>query len=80
MVTKLFIFTIFTCEFVNSANILGIFNDGSKIHYILGEALLKALAQRGHNVTMASAYPLKEKLPNYTDLNLTGILEDQLSS
>lgn len=60
-----------------AANILGIYFHAGKSHHILGETLFKELARRGHNVTMASPFPLKEPFPNYTDIHLTGIQEDQ---
>ncbi|KAK9891159.1 hypothetical protein WA026_013476 [Henosepilachna vigintioctopunctata] len=64
---------------VQGANILGIWFHGGRSHHILGEILFKELARRGHNVTMASPFPLKEAFPNYTDIYLSGILEDQES-
>lgn len=55
---------------VQSAKILGIFHFPSKSHHILGSALLKELAKRGHEVTMVSPYPLKTPLKNYRDIAL----------
>lgn len=60
---------------VNSANILGAFYFPSQSHHILGSTLLKELARRGHNVTMISPFPFKEKIANYTDIELKGLLE-----
>lgn len=60
--------------YVKSARILGIFHMPSKSHHILGSKLLKSLAERGHEVTMVSPYPFKEKINNYTDI----FLEDML--
>lgn len=58
----------------NSANILGIFHFPSQSHHILGSSLLKALAAKGHHVTMISAFPLKKPVKNYEDLALDEIL------
>ncbi|XP_044745298.1 uncharacterized protein LOC123307146 [Coccinella septempunctata] len=77
VVIKLLIFGILALGLASGANILGIWFHAGKSHHILGEVLLKELARRGHNVTMASPFPLKEKFPNYTDIHLTGIQEDQ---
>lgn len=60
---------------VEAANILAVFPLPSPSHVVLGSALLKALARRGHHVTMLSAYPLKEPVENYTDIFLDGLLE-----
>lgn len=59
----------------NCANILGIFPIASPSHRILGDALLKELARRGHNVTMLSPYPSKTPVENYTDIYLDGMIE-----
>lgn len=62
-------------EEIRSYNILGIFHFPSQSHHILGSTLLKELARRGHNVTMISPFPFDEKIPNYTDVKLEGLLE-----
>lgn len=59
----------------DGANILGIFPLPSPSHHILGSALLKELAKRGHHVTMLSPYPFKKPVENYTDIFLDGMLE-----
>lgn len=71
------IFGLAVLSIASCANILGIWFHAGRSHHILGEMLLKELATRGHNVTMASAFPLKEKFPNYTDIYLSGLQEDQ---
>lgn len=75
---KAIIFAWFFFGIINmseEANILGMFHIPVKSHHVLGSALLKALAGKGHNVTMISPYPLKEKLENYTDVPLKGLME-----
>lgn len=57
----------------HSADILGIFYVPSKSHHILGSALLKELAKHGHNVTMVSPYPIREKVPNYQHVHIEEI-------
>lgn len=58
------------------AEILGVFHHPGKSHHSLGETLLKALVSRGHKVTMISPFPLKVPVVNYTDINLSGFLEE----
>lgn len=55
---------------VHSANILGVFYFPSPSHHMLGSRLLKELAKKGHNVTMLSPFPLKNSIPNYTDISI----------
>ncbi|KAG5880554.1 hypothetical protein JTB14_021226 [Gonioctena quinquepunctata] len=59
----------------NCKKILGINSHPGKSHYIFGERILKELAKRGHEVTMVSAYTLKQSVPNFTDIYLDGFLE-----
>ncbi|XP_029726333.2 UDP-glycosyltransferase UGT5-like [Aedes albopictus] len=53
---------------VDSAKILCLFPTGSKSHVLGTQALLKNLAQRGHEVTMVSAFPLSKPVKNYRDV------------
>ncbi|XP_018562683.1 uncharacterized protein LOC108904558 [Anoplophora glabripennis] len=66
------------CCTANSARILGIFPTTIPSHYILGRALMKGLAEEGHNVTMIS--PFEDKNPpkrgSYKDVVLTGFVEE----
>uniref|UniRef100_A0A182K1U4 FAD-binding PCMH-type domain-containing protein n=1 Tax=Anopheles christyi TaxID=43041 RepID=A0A182K1U4_9DIPT len=67
------------CVEVRSAKILGIFPTTSKSHWILGSALMKELAQNGHEVTMISPFPLKNAPKTYRDVNIeykTNLFED----
>lgn len=75
---KLFIGLVvcLACIFAaNAANILVVFPMPSRSHQILGEELTKALLKKGHHVTMASAYRVKEKLENFTGIYLDGLVE-----
>lgn len=54
-----------------SARILGIFPIGGISHYAPAEAILKALAARGHNVTAVSSYPQKTPLSNFRDVDVS---------
>ncbi|XP_017771391.1 PREDICTED: UDP-glucuronosyltransferase 2C1-like [Nicrophorus vespilloides] len=69
------ILLIFAATAANGARILGVFPFPSRSHTILGSALLRELASRGHEVTMISPFPLKNPPPNYNDVYLDGLLE-----
>ncbi|KAL3285483.1 hypothetical protein HHI36_000015 [Cryptolaemus montrouzieri] len=56
-----------------SSNILGIFWTPTKSHHILGSALLQALAEKGHNVTMLSPYEDDVNIPTFRQKKLEGI-------
>ncbi|XP_050096430.1 UDP-glucosyltransferase 2-like [Anopheles aquasalis] len=54
----------------DTAKIVGVFPTASKSHVLGLQALLKELANRGHEVTMVSAFPLKRPPANYRDVYL----------
>lgn len=60
----------------DAARILGIFPVAAYSHYALGSALMKALAEKGHEVSIIT--PFREKNPpkNYREIYLDG-LSDQ---
>lgn len=72
---KLFLFSILI--FINSirsftcSKIIVIFPYPSKSHAILGQALSRELAVRGHDVTFLSIYPLKSEMKNHHDVVIT---------
>ncbi|XP_055848943.1 UDP-glycosyltransferase UGT5-like [Episyrphus balteatus] len=41
--------------------ILGVFPIASKSHFIIGDALMRGLAEKGHDVTVISPYPMRDK-------------------
>ncbi|PNF23957.1 hypothetical protein B7P43_G10050 [Cryptotermes secundus] len=55
----------------DGAKILGIFPTPSLSHQLVFQAIMKALVARGHEVTVLSTDPLKERLQNYTDVDLS---------
>ncbi|KAJ8980272.1 hypothetical protein NQ317_005130 [Molorchus minor] len=63
---------------VKCGRILGIFPFASRSHYILGNSLMKGLAEAGHNVTVIS--PFEDTSPpkrgSYSNVVLTGFYED----
>lgn len=71
------ILTIFFKQII-ALKILAIFPAGSKSHLVLGQALLKGLAKRGHDVTMVSPFPLLEPVKNYHDIKMRDLKTDLL--
>jgi glucuronosyltransferase len=63
MVATLLIFDTST-----GAKILGIFPFHARSHTFVATALMRELAQRGHEVTVVSHYSQKEKVANYTEI------------
>ncbi|KAM7342762.1 UDP-glycosyltransferase UGT5-like [Cochliomyia hominivorax] len=55
-------------EIGESAKILAIFPFPGRSQYILVQPFLKALAQRGHELTVINAYPSKENMTNFRDV------------
>lgn len=56
-----------------SLRILGVFPMIAKSHYILGSALMRGLAEKGHDITMISPFGEKTKPKNgtYRDIILS---------
>lgn len=66
------VFLIFSCD-VNAVKILGLFPHVGKSHHMVFEPLLLKLAERGHELTVISHFPTKNKpSSNYTDVSLQG--------
>lgn len=58
--------TVIKCE-----NILVFAPMPFKSHFNGFQPLFKELANRGHNLTVMSTFPLKKPLTNYTDIPIT---------
>lgn len=54
----------------DSLRILGLFSHPGKSHFLAFRPLLRALAKKGHELTVVSHFPQKPKLKNYIDVNL----------
>jgi hypothetical protein len=65
----------FLFSFAGASKILGIFPFGSKSHYTIGEATMKALHEAGHEVTMISVFELKKPLENYHQIKIVDQME-----
>ncbi|XP_062540705.1 UDP-glucosyltransferase 2-like [Armigeres subalbatus] len=53
---------------VDSAKILCVYPSPGRSHVLIGQVLLKALAERGHQVTMVSPFKLSKPVPNYREI------------
>ncbi|XP_034827103.1 UDP-glycosyltransferase UGT5-like [Maniola hyperantus] len=71
---------ILLCYNVDSANILGLFPHTGKSHHMVIEPFLRRLAERGHNLTVASFFPMQDPPPNVHDISFQGIYELRLES
>jgi glucuronosyltransferase len=63
---------------VKGARILGLFPLPSFSHFAVPSALLKELANRGHQVTVYSPFPEKSPISNYTNIDTGGTRGDFL--
>lgn len=55
-----FFVAICALPFYDAANILGVFPLPGKSHFVMFERLMKRLAEKGHNVDVATHFPSKE--------------------
>ncbi|EZA57756.1 hypothetical protein DMN91_002716 [Ooceraea biroi] len=63
-------------QIIGGYRILGVAPLQSKSHWILMEALMKNLAIRGHQVDVITQFSLKKPIPNYTEINIGGIVPE----
>lgn len=60
---------------VSSYKILGVFPFAASSHYIVGSALMKGLAEKGHDVTIISAYKEQSPIKNFKTIPIPEALE-----
>lgn len=53
---------------IECSKILVVYPCPSKSHLVNGKVLFKALAARGHNLTVISNFPLENSMENYRDI------------
>lgn len=58
-----------------SYNILVVFPYPGRSHFLTYARFFKGLAEKGHNVTVLSHYPLQEPVKNYRDIEIGGMEE-----
>ena len=66
----------FCSHFVEPAKILAIFPFPGPSQYILVQPYLKALAARGHEVSVINRFPQKKVIPNFYDIPITVVTAD----
>lgn len=82
--TCIFIFVLSFCCAQNY-RILGVFPVPDRSHFFLGDTLMKALAEAGHDVTMIAPFksdelPSFSKNGSYREIVLEGLEESQRKS
>lgn len=70
----LIIFIIFSSSLLTSnaktIEVLGVLPFDSRSHFVIGETIMKSLAEFFHNVTVISPYPQKEELHFFKDISI----------
>ena len=61
---------------VKSAKILALFPFPGPSQYILVQPYLKALAARGHELTVINAFPQKQPVKNYRDVTVLEVFDN----
>lgn len=64
----------YLCSTSESARILGVFPIGGISHYAPAQAVLKALADQGHDVTVITSYPQKPPVDNFRDIDVSEVV------
>lgn len=67
--------TVLCAYCVDAYKILGVFPFAAHSHYALGSRLMKALAEKGHDVTIITPYREKNPPKNYREIFLSGFVE-----
>lgn len=65
---SLVLIVLVTFQYIESAKILALFPFPGPSQYILVQPYLKALAARGHEVTVINAFPQKQPVKNFRDI------------
>lgn len=68
-----FVLIILVASTCDSARILAVVPFNMRSHFIVMEPLFLKLAQRGHEITVVSAYPQRTPVPNYNDIDVSHV-------
>ena len=60
---------------VESYKFLAVLHTSARSHFIVGSALMKALAFKGHEVYVISPFPQKSAIANYHDVHLQSTIK-----
>ncbi|KAL5273667.1 UGT2A1.2 family protein [Megaselia abdita] len=72
---SIFIISCFLTNLSCAYKILGVFPVGAKSHYIIGQSLMKGLAEKGHEVTVISPYKESSPIANYRTVQVVDVFE-----
>lgn len=72
LVILILLLAILSSHVANQLNILVIFPHPGKSHFQAFARFFESLAQKGHNVTVISNFPVNKSIPNYRDVILKG--------
>lgn len=68
------IFILFSSSFISlnakTIEVLGVLPFDSRSHFVIGETIMKSLAEFFHNVTVISPRPQKEELHFFKDVSI----------
>lgn len=70
MKITIWLFIMLKIMCVSTYNILGVFPFSGMSHFTVFQSILKGLQEKGHNLTVLGYYPMKDKLKNYTDVQI----------
>ncbi|XP_073825499.1 UDP-glucosyltransferase 2-like [Musca autumnalis] len=59
---------------ISAYKYLGVIHTAAKSHFIVGSSLIKALAEKGHEVYVISPFPQKTPIKNYHDIPVPSVL------
>jgi glucuronosyltransferase len=72
--TSLLIFISFISS-ICGFKVLGVFPYFSKSHFAIGSAIVESLHEAGHDITVISPFPKKNKVPRYHDISVVDFYE-----
>lgn len=64
----------FQIDQIESAKILGVFPAPGKSHFFVGQSLMKALHEAGHEITFISPFTQKTSMKNWRDIETSELL------
>lgn len=59
---------------IQSAKILGVFPTQARSHFFVGQAVMKALHEAGHEITIISPFPKATPVKNWRDIETTEMI------
>lgn len=75
MILPLLLLSALSWHHAESSRILGVFVFPGRSHWMMIDAILNGLLDRGHQITAIANYPLSRKHENYTELRVAPIYD-----